>query len=886
MSTPLPLLIHRLLRRVLPRRIRRLRGGEMESTFARQLEASRAGGNRLAAISLWRREVTDLLRTGLQLRLRDRSVTRILRSRSSRKRAMMIDRLHHDLRLAVRGFVTEPGWTFAAVLTLALAIGATTAIFTVVDAVLLEPLPYDESHRLVAVGAWDITNERGSVGGSVSYPTYDALRRAQQPLEDLAAYRRANLTVLIGGAAERMHGAAATASLFAALRVTPAVGRTYTEENDVENGQGAVLLSWRFWRQRFGADPGIVGDTLVIDEDIYEIAGVMPAGFAFPSREVDFWVSMAHQTRSPYNFFLEMLGRMRPDISIEQATDQMRALAVDVPDNPSRATEGYAGLVVPLHEAVVAEIEQQLVIFMAAVSAVLLIACINVVNLMLSRAAGRHKERTIRAALGATRARLMQQLLTESTLLAVAGAVLGLLLATALTDTLVALSPVSLPRQEAIGIDGGVMLFNLALALGVGIAVGLPPALRGSTGGLIAGLQSGTRGASADRQHRRLRGGLIVAQVAVAVVLLFSAGLLLQTLSGLLGLERGYDADEVLTLSTSLPSASYPDYSTRKALYDGVLERIRGLSGVRSASMSMLLPFGGMWQYGLDIEGYTPADDEFPSAETLMVTSGFFDTLGIPLLSGRLLAARDGRNAIVINQTMAGKYWPEGGALGARVTLGNDENPATVVGIVNDTRYTSLEAEETAQVYRPWAEGESFDMMLFVRTAQDPRALTGPIREIFAAADREIAVADIMTIGDRLWNTTAEERFRALLLGTFGATALLLAIVGVYGVMAYNVAQRTRELGIRKALGADDDSILRRVVGGGLALVALGSMIGAAGCWYVATLLEAYLFGIEARDPWTFVAVTLALALAALAASWVPGRRAARVDPLVALRAE
>jgi predicted permease len=377
---------------------------------------------------------------------------------------------------------------------------------------------------------------------------------------------------------------------------------------------------------------------------------------------------------------------------------------------------------------------------------------------------------------------------------------------------------------------------------------------------------------------------LIVAQVALAVVLLFSAGLLLQTFAGLLGIDRGYDVDEVLTLSTSLPTAAYPDFSSRTALYDRVLERVDGLPEVESSALSSLLPYHGWSRAAVRIDGYTPQDDEQMMAEYLVVTPQFFGTVGIPPLSGRLFTERDD-DVVVINQTMARTYWPDGNPLGARVTLG-PFGMVTVIGVVNDTRYTRLDAAESPQAYVPYRSGDAMDMMLFIRSAGDPRELIVPIRQIFAATDREIAVADIMTIRERLWHTTANERFRAVLLGTFGATALLLAMVGVYGVIAYNVGQRTRELGIRKALGADSGLILRRVVGGGLGLVALGSLIGAAGCWYVATLLEAYLFGVEARDPWAFAAATLALAAAALAAAWIPARRAAAVDPLVALRAE
>ena len=879
------LLLHRLLRHMLPARIRRLRGDEMEGTFLRLLDAAEDEHGRAGALAAWRREAPDLLRTGLRLRCQRVGASPNAVDPPPRKRASMVDHVRHDLRVIIRSLAADPGWTTAAVLTLALAIGATTAIFSVVDAVLLEPLPYEEPERLLAAGAWDIANERGDVAISVSFPVYDALRRAQEPLEELAAYDQGDMTVLIDGAAERASGAVATASLFRALRVAPEIGGLYGDEYDVENGPAAVLLSHGFWRQRFSANAAVVGETFVVDEEAYEIVGVMPPDFAFPDKEADFWLSMARQTRSPNFFYLRMLGRVREGTGTEQAIDRLRALAVDVPnDHPSRAPEGYSALAVPLHEAVVAHVEQQLLIFMAAVSAVLLIACINVVNLALSRATSRGKEYSIRAALGATRARLVQQLVTESVVVSIAGGAVGIALAGLLTDWLVRLSPVSVPRQEEISIDGGVLIFTCLLTVSVGVVIGLMPALRAASTRLGTGLRAGSHGASAGRAHQRLRSGLIVAQVALAVVLLFSAGLLLQTFAGLLGIDRGYDADEVLTLSTSLPTAAYPDFSSRTALYDRVLERVDGLPEVESSALSTLLPYHGWSRAAVRIDGYTPQDDEQMMAEYLVVTPQFFGTVGIPPLSGRLFTERDD-DVVVINQTMARTYWPDGNPLGARVTLG-PFGMVTVIGVVNDTRYTRLDAAESPQAYVPYRSGDAMDMMLFIRSAGDPRELIVPIRQIFAATDREIAVADIMTIRERLWHTTANERFRAVLLGTFGATALLLAMVGVYGVIAYNVGQRTRELGIRKALGADSGLILRRVVGGGLGLVALGSLIGAAGCWYVATLLEAYLFGVEARDPWAFAAATLALAAAALAAAWIPGRRAAAVDPLVALRAE
>lgn len=879
------LLLHRLLRRALPARIRRLRGLEMEGTFLRLLDDAEQRHGLGGALVAWRREAPDLLRTALRLRWRRAGPSRAPDPELPRKRASMIDHVLHDLRVIGRGLAREPGWTTAAVLTLALAIGATTAIFSVVDAVLLEPLPYSEPDRLLAVGAYDVANQRGQIEVGVSYPIYDAFRTSQEPLEELAAYRHSEMTVLIDGAGDRVSGAAATASLFRTLRASPLVGRLYRDEHDVENGPAAVLLSHDFWQRRFGSEVDVVGETLVVDEAAYEIVGVMPPDFAFPDREAEFWLSMSQQTRYPYSFYLKMLGRVRDDIGTEQAIDRLRALAVDVPDNVNAAPEGYSGLAMPLHDAVVANVEEQLLIFMAAVSAVLLIACINVVNLALSRAAGRGKEHSIRAALGATRGRLVQQLLTESMLLSIAGGALGLLLAAVLTDTLVRLSPVSVPRQEEIALDGGILLFTGLLALAIGALIGIIAALRAGSANLCGGLREGSRGVSDGYALQRLRKGLIVAQVAVAVVLLFAAGLLVQTLAGLLDIDRGYDADEILTLSTSLPTAAYPDFVTRAALYDRVLERVDGLPGVESSALSDLLPYHGQYLYGMRIEGYEAEEGEEMMAESLVVTPEFFATMKIPPQSGRLFSERDGGDVVVINETMARTYWPAGDALGARVTLGPNA-PATVVGIVNDTRYTRLVDEDRAQAYIPYLSGDTRDMMLFVRSGGDPRDLIVAIREIFAATDREIVVADIMTIGERLWETTSWQRFRAMLVGVFGATALLLAVVGVYGVIAYNVGQRTRELGIRKALGADGGAILRRVVGGGLALVAIGVLVGAAGCWYVATVLEAYLFGVAAHDPWAFAAATLALGVAALIAAWIPGRRAAAVDPLVALRAE
>jgi putative ABC transport system permease protein len=812
--------------------------------------------------------------------------------------ATMTDRLVQDIRYSLRTLLREPGWTLAALLTLGLAIGATTAIFGVVNAVLLRPLPFEDPAELVAFQPWSTEEQESSP--VTSLPIFAAWSRAQDVFSGFGAYAGAVAIVDIGEGAEYLSGRRASAGFFPALGVEPAIGRTFRAEEDAAGSEPVIVLGHGLWQQRFGGDPSIVGETIRIDELPHTIIGVMPEDFAFPDA-ADFYVSLARGPRTGSTWFLRPIGRLRDGLTFEQAEARLLAQTVTVPAEEEREESAWRARIFPLQAELVGDVRPLLMIFLAAVSAVLLIACINVANLMMARAAARQREHSVRVALGAGRWRLARQLITESTLLSLAGGAIGALIALALTRVLVAATPSTIPRQEQIGIDAAALSFTLGLAFVVGLAVGLAPAFRASRLDLAPGLGDGARGLSAGRAQQRLRASLVIAQVALAMVLLTGSGLLLRSFAGLLGVERGYDVDNVLAFSIALPGSAYPELDDKARFHGEALDRLRALPGVQAAALAGRLPYSGFSMYDYAPEGLEePVGDENEpegagpdplagTAQVEFVTADFFATLAVPLLAGRGFDRRDGSGGaetVVVNEMLARRHWPQGGAVGRRLTL-EDMGSFEIIGVVSDARFLSLAREPMPQVYLPYAGGRwEFGMSAFVRTAGDPLALAGPVRRLFVEMDDRVALAQMGSLESRMWRSVAMPRFRTLLIGTFGLAALILAVVGVYGVMAYAVTQRWRELGIRKALGADRRAVVAAIMARGLGLTAIGLLLGLWGAWVAAGTLESYLFGIEARDPLTFAGALALLAAASLIASLIPACRASRVDPVIALRAE
>ncbi|HEX5759970.1 MAG TPA: ABC transporter permease [Thermoanaerobaculia bacterium] len=805
----------------------------------------------------------------------------------------------NDLRYGLRTLAKSLGFTLVALLTLGLGIGANAAIFSVVQGVLLRPLPYQEPERLVRV--FHAHAEQGVMDGSFSPQDFDDLRR--ELLRDDGAWERlgawffvpghSTMTLTGQGEPRRLEAAMVSADFFPILGVQAARGRTLLPEENVSGRDRAVVLSHRFWRRAFAADPRIVGGALRLEGERFTVAGVMPPSFQFPAREVDLWapISLIGEDDIPHLRglrWMQVAGRLRPGATLASAGAQTDALlgrlAIAYPDT----NEGWgAARLLPLQEALVGDVRPALVVLLAAVAGVLLIACANLANLLLARAATRGRELAVRAALGAGRRRLLRQLLTESVLLALAGGVLGLFLAVWGVDALVALAAGELPRPDEVTPDARVVAFTFAVSLLTGLAFGLLPALRASRPDLQGGLKEGGRGGSEGRGRSAARNGLVVAETALAVVLLVAAGLMLRSFWSLVHVDPGFRAENVLSLSLTFPE--YPEPAQLAAARDEVIRRVGELPAVIAAGASKTLPLeGGGEPYGFTVPGRAGALAEVqPQAGTFIVSPGYFRALGIPLLAGRIFTARDDdgeRPVVVVNRAFSRQLWGGEEAVGKTLLLG--EIPLEVVGVVGDVRSGGLAAEPGSAVYIPQSLAPRSDMKLFLRTAADPLALAGAVREAIWGFDRDLPISDVAALPQVVAEDVARPRFLTILLGLFGALALTLAAVGLYGVVAYGVGQRTHEIGIRMALGARRGQVLAGVVAQGMSWTLLGLALGLAGAFAASRLLAGLLFGVAPTDALTFAGVAVVLAAAALLASWLPARRAASIDPLTALRSE
>jgi predicted permease len=806
-----------------------------------------------------------------------------------------------DFRFAGRVLSKNPGFTAVAVLTLALGIGINTAIFSVVNAILLRPLPYKDPDQLVLLNH---NYPKIDLKASVSAPGYKHYRETAKSFEGLAAMSFWSANITGEGEPERLQGMMTSANLFPLLRAEAARGRVLLPEEEEAGRDRVAVITDGLWRRRFGADPNLVGKNVSLNGESYQIVGVMPPDFQF-GREV----GMAIEIWSPLSFTpqqlsmdnigrenLFVLARLKPGVSFEQAQGEMNAIADALRGQlmPGLTVNDWGLKLTPMAEQVVGDIRPMLWMLLGAVGLVLLIACANVANLLLARSAARHKEIAIRTALGAGRGRVIRQLLTESVLLAVVGGALGLLLATWGVDLLLSLNESKIPRASEVGVDLWVLGFTVGVSLLTGVLFGLAPALQASKVDLHDALKEGGRSGSGGMK-RGARSVLVVAEMALALVLLIGAGLLIKSFAQLQQVNPGFRPEGVLSMQLTLPEAKYKEPRQRQEFYRQLMERVRALPGVEAAGATNVLPLSGQNQSGsFNIEGRpVPQGQSPPHGDRWLVTADYFRTMNIPLVRGRYFTEQDGPDApgvAMVDETMARKYWPGEDPVGKRITFetGPDNQPRwrEIVGLVGHVRHKDLEGESRVQYYAPLMQRPNSGIFLAVRTSGDPESLSPAVRGVVREMDKDLPVYKVTTMRQLVSDSMAQRRFSMLMLGIFAVVALVLASVGLYGVLAYSVTQRTREIGVRMALGAQTRDVLKMIVGQGMALALAGVGIGLVIAFAATRLMSSLLYGVTATDPSVFAGVAVLLAGVAFLACYVPARRATRVDPMEALRYE
>ena len=803
-----------------------------------------------------------------------------------------------DVKYGLRLLFKHRSFTAVAVIALALGISANTAIFSVVNAILLSSLPYKNPERLVVPVS--VNAARGSDRGSITYADYLDWRNETGIFENVAVFSSQTADLAGGGEPERIDVAGVAEEYFAVMGVEPLIGRAFSPDEFQPNATRTLVISYRLWQRKFGGDPGVLEQTVLLNGRPYPVVGVMPKDSQWPD-EFDVWVPMAvgpnpgPDLLRRDNMIFRAIARLKPGVSIGQASAAMATIAQRLEQEFPESRKGWTNGAIPLRDYIVGDqLQLALMVLVAAVGFVLLIACVNVANLLLARAATREREIAIRVALGSGRLRLVRQLLTESVVLGLLGGGAGLLLAVWGIDLLTAIAPADVPRLAEVKIDLRVLAFTMVTSVLTAVLFGLIPALQSSRVNLNESLKEGGRSSSEGGRGGRIRSALVVSEVVLSLVLLAGAGLMVRSFARLQQVDPGFDTNNLVTMSINCPSKRYPDESKTVAFYKNLVERVEASPGVQSAAVSSALPLGGGGFYLgrvflLEGQPEPPAGTDNP-AQWNVISPGYFDATGIRLLQGRAFDERDtsdGNKVIIINETLAKRAFPDQDPLGKRIRSWRDENILReIVGVVQDVRYFGRDDKVRGLVYVPHTQNSWRSMSLTVRTTGDPAAMIGPIREQIWALDKDLAVANPRTMNDTLARSVASQRFNMILLAVFAGVAMLLAILGVYSVLSYTVAQRSHELGIRLALGAQNRDVMRLVLIHGMKLTLIGAGIGLAAALAVTRLMKTLLFEVEASDPATFAVVTLLLMAAGLAACLIPARRATKVDPIVALRYE
>jgi putative ABC transport system permease protein len=807
-----------------------------------------------------------------------------------------VDKLLQDLRYGIRALAKAPGFTVVAVLAIALGIGANTAIFSVVDAVLLRPLPFPEPERLMRAFLQEAASGQTSTFGIADFLAW---RDHQQSFEHVAAYDTTQGSVALTGLSnpERIRGVAVSADFFSALGATPILGRAFTPEDDRPGSEPVVVIGKNFWRSHLSSDPNVLGRSITLDGRPHIIIGVMPSEFLFPGTEpIAVWPIRTFEpprARPPY--FLVPFGRLKHGITPQQAEAELRTIASQVSQQFPDTQYVVGGKLIPLKDVLVQDVRTALLVMLAAVSFVLLIALVNVANLLLARATSREKEIALRLALGASRMRIIRQLLTESILMASLGGALGLLLGYIGVHAFLAFAPGKIPRLIEVGVDGRVLAFTCLVSILGGILFGLAPALHSTRASLNDSLKEGTRSAG-SASGNKIRKFLVVSEFALALVLMIGAGLLIRSFLRLRGVNPGFQQGHLVTAQISLPRTPYEQEPQIISFWQQFLARVQALPGVQAAGITMSLPPNLLQitnPFIVEGQGYD-RNRALQLAEELTISPDYFGALGVPLLKGRFFTDSDRTvEVLIINETMAKKYFANQDPIGKRIQTGDPDPKSpweTVVGVVGDVKYSGLEAAPSPTLYVPYTEqgwtSWSRNMSLVVRTRMDPVSIVSALRQELAHLDKNLPLSEVHTMNELIDQSVVQQRFRTWLLGAFSALALLLAAVGIYAVISHMVGQRTREIGIRIALGASRKEILKLILGQASQLALVGICVGVTGALLLTRIVRSLLFSVSATDPLSFAMMCALLAFVALLAGYVPATRATRVDPMVALRYE